>query len=95
MDVCLFVCINTVYLIRSDFWSNVFLPFPSIYTHFKIYGGWSWECFCIRFVLLTAVALCRCPGLTSLVPNVFSLGYGVTKPKFKISQKIGVLKQTL
>ena len=93
MDVCLFVCVNTVYLIRSDFWSNIFLSFPSIYTHFKIYGGWSWECFAFVLYCWPSVALCRCPGLSSLVPNVFSLGYGVTKPKFKNSQKIGVLSK--
>lgn len=38
---------------------------------------------------LTNVALCRCPGLMSLVPDFLSLGS--SKPKLKNSPKITVL----
>ena len=37
------------------------------------------------FVLSTAVALCRCAGFTSLVPDFLSLGRGMAKPKLKNS----------
>ena len=41
----------------------------------------------------TTVALCRCLGFTSLVPDFLSLGHWVTKPKLKFTENYG-LKQT-
>ena len=45
--------------------------------------------YCIRLsydVILTTMALCRCPGFMS--PDFFSLGPGATKPKLKTLRKL-------
>ena len=65
----MFVRMNTVKLIRCDFWSVLFLPFPSKY--FKIYAMVV-RMFCIRSSLQRIVDYCGSLPMS---------GFFVTSPK--------------